>query len=458
MLSSVDSQPSSNPGPTSTPARVIWLAVALGMTVFFVGLWLEKRWDRLEVLQQFDVLFDMDPNLRLAGISRGVEAFRLVHPNFGNYFRIPIQVVVRGGSAAGLWRGQESEIARQLALLVTPGVAGLSVAVMLLVLSRLGLSLWQSLLVASLGAVSFSQLIGASVPEHFPLGGLCLGLGFLQAAREINRGGIPHWPVWCLVGVLAAGTTITQAIPILILCFATALSNGLTRLEGLKRVILVGVAIGLLTYGSAFLLNRVFGEQLQSPQGPADATRQAEPRERSGYRGLLEHHWTWVQRFLRQDADAGTLLVRIPEVLTNTLAPRHVREQPLDSGTQRQAMYDFGFTLEGTGSAGAMAGLSVLLVSGILGSRRGTKALRVTTLGAIGILVFNIALHTLWGREFFLYSQHWLVPLLVLLAGNLAFPPPWSRIITMLLAGGVVLVAASNMATIRAMLERLQAV
>jgi hypothetical protein len=172
----------------------------------------------------------------------------------------------------------------------------------------------------------------------------------------------------------------------------------------------------------------------------------------------LEHHWTWVQRFLRQDADAGTLLVRIPEVLTNTLAPRHVREQPLDSGTQRQAMYDFGFTLEGTGSAGAMAGLSVLLVSGIIGSRRGTKALRVTTLGAIGILVFNIALHTLWGREFFLYSQHWLVPLLVLLAGNLAFPPPWSRISTILMAVGVVLVAASNMATIRAMLERLQTV
>jgi hypothetical protein len=60
---------------------------------------------------------------------------------------------------------------------------------------------------------------------------------------------------------------------------------------------------------------------------------------------------------------------------------------------------------------------------------------------ALGVLAFNLTLHTFWGNEFFIYSQHWLVPLVLLLAGNLTWDGRWGR--SFVAASAVLVVAVA---------------
>ena len=114
----------SHPSPPSNPRLVFWLACALGAATFLVSLALERQFDQRAVFGQFNVLFDMDPNLRLEGMTGGVEIMPLVHPNFSNYFRLPIGAVVKAVSLTGLSPLTDTELTRQLCLLVTPVVSG----------------------------------------------------------------------------------------------------------------------------------------------------------------------------------------------------------------------------------------------------------------------------------------------------------------------------------------------
>jgi hypothetical protein len=83
------------------------------------------------------------------------------------------------------------------------------------------------------------------------------------------------------------------------------------------------------------------------------------------------------------------------------------------------------------GIAGALAGACFLL------ARPGVYR----TIGAIAlaIVAFNLVLHSLWGDEYVLYSQHWMAALMVLLAGVFLAPAAWRTGI----AGAIVLFAVA---------------
>ena len=72
------------------------------------------------------------------------------------------------------------------------------------------------------------------------------------------------------------------------------------------------------------------------------------------------------------------------------------------------------------------------------------------------MVAFNWVLHSIWGVELFLYSQHWHLTLLILLAGLFLRERPRMRALT--LAAVVVLillVIVQNAATISAILAEL---
>jgi hypothetical protein len=447
---------------------VVWLACGLGVATFLLNLPVEQQLDQRAAFGQFDVLFDMDPNLRLLGITEGFEVFRLVHPNFGNYFRLPIAAIAKVASSTGLGRLPEPELTRGLGLLVTPAISGCTVAVVLLLLNRLGLGSGSSLLLASLGAVSFSQLIGGSVPEHFPLGGFCVAASMLLAATELRDDRSPRSWAWLSLCTLAAGTTVTQIIPTLLLMVASGRGSGWTWRHAVRQVAAVGVCAGLLTYGSALALNRLFPPRTSMamasvPARAQDAEEKPVPSSASSkkvwtLRENLSHHGRWVERFLRLDADLNEQLTRVPEVLVNTLSPPRIGTQVLSRGQIQKGTYEFGFTLEKTGQWATMAIVPLLLVTGLVGSRHGSRVQKFVTLAAAQILLFNMVLHSLWGREFFLYSQHWLVAQIVLLAGNLTYPIRTRRAFCGLFMILVPVVALHNANLIWSMLQRLDGV
>ena len=61
----------------------------------------------------------------------------------------------------------------------------------------------------------------------------------------------------------------------------------------------------------------------------------------------------------------------------------------------------------------------LLLVGAWLGLRSDAPAVRALCLGSIAVVLYNIIFHALWGKEWFLYSQHWLAPMVFLMAAPL---------------------------------------
>jgi FtsH-binding integral membrane protein len=79
----------------------------------------------------------------------------------------------------------------------------------------------------------------------------------------------------------------------------------------------------------------------------------------------------------------------------------------------------------GVFSLGRVLDLSLLglFVAGLVGCWRGSPAIRYLGMGSAAVVVFNGMLHTLWGVEYFLYSQHWHVSFLIPLAGLFFYSP-----------------------------------
>ena len=106
-------------------------------------------------------------------------------------------------------------------------------------------------------------------------------------------------------------------------------------------------------------------------------------------------------------------------------------------------------TPEGTAPGWSMRGIAALsvLVLGAAGLIARGGAARLAALVALALLAFNLALHSVWGDEFFVYSQHWTTPMLVLAAG-LVRAPRGRRIGEVAVTILCVAVAATNIDTV----------
>jgi hypothetical protein len=61
--------------------------------------------------------------------------------------------------------------------------------------------------------------------------------------------------------------------------------------------------------------------------------------------------------------------------------------------------------------------LMLLVVAAIAGHRQADGGISPPVAAALGILAANVALHAVFGKEYFVYSQHWMASLWLVLAG-----------------------------------------
>jgi hypothetical protein len=120
-------------------------ALVLGATSFFVHERLERRLERLGVLEQVDVLFDADPVAYLREFRDGEvrERRQPRHLNIRNTIHPLVRVLARGATAAGLVpRQAEGDLGHQLALLVAPAAASVTTVAILFFLFLLLARRW----------------------------------------------------------------------------------------------------------------------------------------------------------------------------------------------------------------------------------------------------------------------------------------------------------------------------
>lgn len=411
------------------PDLVIALLVAA--VVFGWNYRLERDFDRLRTLTQYDVLFNADPITRLDSIANGkaLPNEMVIHPGFKLFFSRPIRLAGKLARAFGAINSSskaEYDFRRSLGLLVVPTVSGLTIALTYGLLLAVGLPRRSALLMSVLAASSFSQLIFGSVPDHMPVTGLSVAICLaLVVDMAKNAGSVRFWP-WTLAGAFTTTTTITNSIPFALVFATSSLLSTCSPLRAIRRTLLIcasSAVVSLVIFGAGRYVCR-------SQPWPDNAAG----KHASGY--------------LKNDiarAPAALLDAFSPHWLVQVEMPPKVRESNIYSSGGR---IDPTFYTDPNPPLVPIALMTALTISGTFACWRGPKPLRVVGAASAVIVAFNLALFSVWGDGFFLYSQHWLVAQTILLAGNLTWSGWTGRVFRLGYAGAGVAMFLHNSAVL----------
>ncbi|AMV37056.1 hypothetical protein [Planctomyces sp. SH-PL62] len=387
---------------TSTYRADLLVAGTLGLAMFLINLTLLSRFDRLGVFEEYDVLFNTDPSHRLELFSSGwTPNSNPVHPGLGLIASLPIRLVallVSVITTASSWPSSELEIRRELALLLIPALSGGTISTVYMVLRKLALARGYAVLMCLLQAASFSQLIFGSIPDHFVMSGFFFALAAWLAASTVDRGWMPYWLPWIVVGTGATCVTVTNLVIIEFFLLASLVASGIPFPSTARLCVgLAGIVLGVT--GLVFAAdNFLYG--------------------RAPMHAAIEDSQGFVEKF--RDVPSVKVRGALP-ALQESLAPLAVATtmNPM-TNSKFYTYYEVMFTLDQPRRPFVSTAFAALLALDAWFCRGGTRAWRAMGIASLLIIGFNLTAHTFWGDEFFLYSQHWLVAITLLLAAPLA--------------------------------------
>jgi hypothetical protein len=319
-----------------------------------------------------------------------------------------------------------------LALLVAPVCSALAAVVMFRVFLGAGFGDPAAAIGAILHQVTFSQMMFGSIPDHFVLGGLGLSLLLLCGLVPSTSDRV-GWPRWLAVGVFTSGVTITQIIPTCLMFIVCCRCGG----KGVKATakataILGGSSVALALSMSSLLTFPIAGSSQLTPAAQAAQYARFFPSRPFGH---------------AFDAIAA---------LPNSIAPPPARVVPDRRGNSHR--YQIRFTLESVRHPGRIFAVWMLLLAGAwLGLRSDNQAQRALSFGSIAIVLYNLVFHALWGKEWFLYSQHWLAPTVFLMVVPLRHAGKYRLPVWGAASIALTLIASSNWYRIGEIVARLEA-
>jgi len=373
-------------------------AFIIGVLTFGLHVTLGNELGRTGVLHEWDVLYSADPTVYVTSFTTGQNTYRwggrsFVHPNISNLIAPVVQTV-----AAAVHRVRpavpEAIAARRVAYLICPLASGVTAGVLFLMALELGLTLGGAVLLVLLYVVSFSAVVFGSIPESYCLSAMALAILFRTAVRTLRdrASSAAWWAEWVVVGTLMASITISNLVS-----FALVALTVRVRDRGIGRAIVWTGAVSatalVITVGLYALGAGLVG---QAPSFTPQATGQME-----------EWH----------AFDPHTAFVEFPLAMANAFAP----PVPVKGAADPVLHQEMQFTLTYHAPAVAMHGAlwhAVALLVALVIALSVTRSLpgdhQAVIVAAALVVVFNWVLHTFYGSEMFLYSQHWTIPLVVI--------------------------------------------
>jgi hypothetical protein len=427
------------PGSGSSRRQSSKIALALAIPVFALHLAFALRLDGLGVFNQQDVFFNADVAVRVRCMvendCRGRSSFS--HPNLALFVNPPLQAAAGVLTLGGLTGIDRATARRFVALCVSPLASALKAPVVFFVLLGLGVSIGQAGLLAALSVVSFSQLVFGSIPESFALSGLAIALTYLLAIRTMRRRDRRLWP-WILVGVLTAGITVSNLVVVVVL-FTTARLHAGERLRAvLARVAIVVGLVLLPTAALPTMFRDAYRLEEVSIEGGTQYTERWLKTHRIVNR-VLATPSAWAHTFAAPEPGLGHNLPA--RLMASRYQYRFIMAHREDVFCFRDPL-GFLFVL--------------LFVAGALGYLGAPAHARWMCGASLVIIAFNWMLHSAWGVDLILYSQHWQLSLLVLLAGLFLWSESLARGVSLLFVGLILAVVLQNANTASSMLSTLQ--
>ena len=363
----------------------------------------------------YNILFDADSSEGIAIRAHGwaedrrseVQLPNYLHP-FINYFTMPAFRVIAKLTSVVNGRWEQLQVREEMALFVSPACTAFAAFAIGLALMWLNFSPGTAVAAAILYAVSYSSLIFGAVPDHFSMGGLSVLLllawlaFWIRGAQPISRSG---YIAWALIASFATGVTVsTIVVAFIVLVSAMARRRAnlgfYVRAAGASGAILVGVVLCAALLGHLIALSAS-----TAGLGPRDA-KAANPGIVSEVR--VAGNYT--------DFDFRSVAFKATEV------GLHSVQAVVGLGVHRRPPFNLGqpdIIVPLAADAWSVSDIAIgaafaimVLLGAYVGLRRQTpEPKRIFAWACAVVLCASVILQSIYGRVAFLYSQHWLFPM-----------------------------------------------
>lgn len=388
--------------------RSLLLAALLGASGFLAYESLQSRLDSRQLLAYDDVLFDTDPGraLRIMVHGQGWEGRSLQHPLWAVLTYGPVSALER--ATRPFRPAADAEGFRRAASLRVGTVAGAVGAVLVFfMLVTLRLPKHDAALATVVYLAAFSQVVFSSIPEHWVISGSLIAAVFLATARLVVAERAPAFGLLVFASFVAGGLTLSNTALVLVPLVAATVAAGVDWQRAIQRAVLAGGAAGVLV---------AVGYGLQT------VVTAAPPLED------LQRSPSWVLAHIERRPLVKAL--GFPFEVAASVGPVEVRFAPkevTEPGLSPNRAVSLPDTAWGTVTPASVTLLALLLAGAVSCARLGPpwRAMGVAVLGVIG---FNWILHSVWGgAQLFVYSQHWLVTVPILLGALSVALNAWRR-------------------------------
>jgi hypothetical protein len=350
------------------------------------------HWYETGYFDVFDILFDTDPNTNLPSLAHGRGRHAISHV-FLEWFTIPIRIIEMIYSSLFVV-ADRLEFREIIALSISPIFSALTIVCFYRILIILNIKKLDANIFTLVFAVSFSNIIFAIIPETYAIS--CFFISyliyyFLENEKQKVSGNVL---VWLSLAILLSGITITNICIFYLIFFVHLLKNEqLSWFNAAKKASFYSL-IAVLTVIAIYKISHFVLDY------------------KLGYEASFE----WIATFITSSfwqsksnsvnffsASMNSLIGILPKLTDNNFCI----EFTCNAVSFTRDRTDFLLI----GFVAIFWAAVAFRTKKFVSEKRWQNLYLICSL----IIAFNFVLHTLFGREMFLYTQHWITPLLLLL-------------------------------------------
>jgi hypothetical protein len=340
----------------------------------------------------YDIFFDTDPSSNLGSFAHGWGRHAISHA-FLELFSIPIRIIEMIYSNLFVVTDR-LEFREIIALSLSPIFSALTLVYFYRILTLLNINKLDANVFTLIFAVSFSNIVFAIVPETYAIS--CFFISyliyyFLENEKQKVNGNVL---VWITLATLLSGITITNICIFYLVFFVHLLKNEqLSWFNAVKKAsfysIIALLAVIVFYKTSHFILDYKTGSEGGSK---------------------------WIERFMTSSfwelkRNSANLFSASINSFIGVFPKLSDNNQCIDFTCNAISFTRDKSDLLLLGFVAIIWGAVAFHAKKIVFVKRWQNLYLICGL----IVAFNFVLHILFGREMFMYTQHWITPLLLLL-------------------------------------------
>ena len=367
----------------------------------------------------YNIFFDTDPNKNLSAFAHGRGMHAVSHA-FLELFSVTIRIIEFAFSSLSTISNR-LEFRELIALAISPIFSALTIVCFYKILMQLKIKTIDANIFTLIFATSFSNVIFAIIPETYAISCFLIALLVYYYLRsgQMKQSGSPL--AWFIIAILLTGITITNICIFFLIFSAHLLKNEkFDYYNTFRKASLYSISAVLLVFiyykMSHFLFSAITGIDIKTGSvGGIDWI--AKYATTSLYKAGINI----INLF---SASINAFLAASPTTIAPYIFPEEVWYNLL-SFTRYKADYLW------------LSSVAILCSAFAYASKEHLKEKRWHDLYLISglIIVFNFSLHVLFGREMFMYTQHWIIPLCLILVPVLSGRRALSITFLLLLVG-----------------------